>query len=83
MYSHLGMNGKFHYQETQTARYCHVTAVQLLCHTGVSLPGSEREGHEDALNSGARCGQAKLHSPVIHEVELHISKNVIQMIFNI
>lgn len=49
------------------------------------LPGSEGEGHEDALNSRARSSQAKLHSPVIHQIELHISRNefFFQVLINI
>lgn len=41
--------------------------------SAVTLPGSEREGHQNALDSGAGRGQAKLHSPVVHQVKLHIS----------
>lgn len=44
-----------------------------LFQTCAVLPGSEGEGHQNALDSGARRGQAKLHSAVIHQVELHIS----------
>lgn len=62
------------YRATETAHYCYTRAAALaLLETSVILPGSEREGHEDALNSGARRGQAKLHPPVVHQVELHIS----------
>lgn len=61
------------YQATKTAHFCHTRAGLAVLQTSVILPGSEGEGHENALNSGARRGQAKLHSPVIHQVELHIS----------
>lgn len=80
MYSHLGMKGKFHYWQTQAAHYCHTRTGHPLRHTGVSLPGSKGEGHDDALNSGARRGQTKLYSSVIHQVELHISISVIAIV---
>lgn len=66
------MKGEFVTKQHKRAHCCHTRAGLALLQNGVVLPGSEREGHEDALNSGAGRGQAKLHSPVIHQVELHI-----------
>lgn len=75
MYSHLRMKG-----EAVTKQHKQIITItqewgEALIKTSVDLPGSEGKGHEDALNSGARCGQTKLHSPVIHQVELHISEH--------
>lgn len=67
MYSHL--------REREGAGYW---ATAAHCCSGSSgdallLPGGEGERHQDALDPGAGRGQAKLHSPVVHQVELHIS----------
>lgn len=61
------------YHTTQTAYFHYTGEVQAVHQRGISLPGGEGEGHEDALDSRAWGGQTELHSPVIHQIELHIS----------
>lgn len=67
------MKGELVTKRHSDTDYCHTrsraTAASDRC---VVLPGSEGEGHEDALDSGAGRGQAELHSPVIDQVELNI-----------
>lgn len=63
MYSHLGR------EEGAVTKHEGVAEEQ----EDVSVPGSEGEGHQDALDSGAGSGQAELHPPVVDQVELHVS----------
>lgn len=63
MYSHLRMKHEVRY---------HASTRHRKEQEDVRLPGSEGEGHEDALDSGAGGGQAELHPPVVHQVELHV-----------
>lgn len=71
MYSHLRMKS-----DSVTTRRgqpaVDTSEVQTVLWRGSSLPGGEWEGHEDALDSRAGRGQAKLHSPVVHQVKLHV-----------
>lgn len=71
MYSHLRMTS-----DSVTTRRgqpaVDTSEVQTVLWRGSSLPCGEWEGHEDALDSWAGRGQAKLHSPVVHQVKLHI-----------
>lgn len=73
MYSHLRTRSQCVTKQPHRAYY-ELTQEQ----EGVALRGCEGEGHEDALDSGARRGQAELHSPVVHQVELHIPARRIQ-----
>lgn len=69
MYSHLRERGGAGYRATCTHTAC-------CCSGGgdaLPVPGGEGERHQDALDPGAGRGQAKLHSPVVHQVELHVS----------
>lgn len=67
MYSHLRERGGAGYRVTWAASCCRSSRGTLL------LPGGEGERHQNALDPGAGRGQAKLHSPVVHQVELHVS----------